>query len=388
MLFAKVELGMKMASLILLSIISPFGAALGLVVFRILQVRFGWTSKTMVLITLTGMMFIPLWGMLGFTGIVGFIYPVEIFVVTVYYGFFNGVIQSASRTCFCDIIPPGQESEFFGLYEITDKGSRCVERVKSRERVSEASQQLKHYFCFEPQIFLTTLTPPSRSWMGPLICGVLYEITGTMRTAFFYIFGVCATGLVMVYVTDFGEGADACRRKEIQVRMEAVRNKMGVSKIQIQMNAKKFLGVKSGFSSASSVASRASNAGSVAESTAEASSYEAPDNERSRKASILEIDSKDLKHDDVVDETVENLIHRASILETGENVDTHMPTRKSSMFSLNSRTSGSISMHHPSGDRSVREQKSKGSMRKTSMMVIGELTGNDTGAAAIKVAPA
>ena len=224
--------------------------------------------------------------------------------------------------------------------------------------------------------------------MGPLICGVLYEITGTMRTAFFYIFGVCATGLVMVYVTDFGEGADACRRKEIQVRMEAVRNKMGVSKIQIQMNAKKFLGVKSGFSSASSVASRASNAGSVAESTAEASSYEAPDNERSRKASILEIDSKDLKHDDVVDETVENLIHRASILETGENVDTHMPTRKSSMFSLNSRSSGSISMHHPSGDRSVREQKSKGSMRKTSMMVIGELTGNDTGAAAIKVAPA
>ncbi|GMI56367.1 hypothetical protein ScalyP_jg528 [Parmales sp. scaly parma] len=41
MLFAKVELGMKRASLIMLSIISPFGAAVGLVVFRILQVRFG-----------------------------------------------------------------------------------------------------------------------------------------------------------------------------------------------------------------------------------------------------------------------------------------------------------------------------------------------------------
>lgn len=124
MLFAKVELGMNMSSLILLSIISPVGAAIGLVIFRILQVRFALTSKQLVLITLGGMLIIPLWGIVGYSGVVGIVYPVEIFVLTVYYGFFNGVIQSASRTCFCDIIPPGQESEFFGVYEITDKGSR------------------------------------------------------------------------------------------------------------------------------------------------------------------------------------------------------------------------------------------------------------------------
>ena len=50
----------------------------------------------------------------------------------------------------------------------------------------------------------------------------------------------------MTYKTDFAEGADACRRRHIQVKMNAVRTKMGVSKQQTNENSKKkFLGLGS-----------------------------------------------------------------------------------------------------------------------------------------------
>ena len=58
------------------------------------------------------------------------------------------------------------------------------------------------------------------------MCGVLYEVTGTMRTAFFYLLLMCLAGYYLVNKTEWEEGIDACRRKEIQVRMEAVRKKV------------------------------------------------------------------------------------------------------------------------------------------------------------------
>lgn len=217
----------------------------------------------------------------------------------------------------------------------------------------------------------------SRSWMGPLICGILYEITGTMRTAFFYILFVGGIGFVLTLKTDFTEGAEACRRKEIQVRMEAVRNKLGVSKIQIQMNAKKFLGVKSGVSTASSVASKASAVESTVESTVET-------REKSRSKSILEVSIHEVKHEDVVEDTTDNLLHRASILEPGERLKENMPARKNSAFSIRSRASGSISMHHPlnTSERSA----GRTSVRKASMLVISEFTGGTT-STGVKVMP-
>jgi UMF1 family MFS transporter len=47
----------------------------------------------------------------------------EMYVLALYYGFLLGALQSFSRALFAELIPPGMESEFFGLYEITDRGS-------------------------------------------------------------------------------------------------------------------------------------------------------------------------------------------------------------------------------------------------------------------------
>ena len=163
---------MNFADIIVMSCICPFGACLGLVIWRFIQVHWQLTSKQILLIVLLCIFSIPVYGIIGFSGYIGFVYPVEMFIVSTLYGTLLGPVQSATRTCFCDIIPPGQESEFFGIFEITDKGS---------------------------------------SWMGPLVCGVFFELTGSMRFSFFYILGVGLIGIWLTLSTDFVEGSEACR---------------------------------------------------------------------------------------------------------------------------------------------------------------------------------
>lgn len=352
-LFAVEEMGMKNSDVAILAAISPLMAALGIIFFRVFQVRFNYTSKTMILITLTMVTMIPAYGLLGFSEVFGVVHTMELYGVIVWYGFVLGAIQSSTRSAYTDIIPPGQESEFFGIYEISDKGS---------------------------------------SWMGPLICGVLYETTGSMRVGFVYLLLACLIGLVLVYKTDFVEGSEACRRKEIQVRMEAVRNKMGVSKIQIQMNAKKFIGLKSSTagSSASSVGPKSEGGGgtqSVHEAshdpeTPHESSHDddvGPDGKpiisiyTGEKRSVLEKKVDDMTFKDVDNMSVEGLLQKAQILEVGQTLDT-LPRRKSNAFSYGSRTGFTGDGHFDNDgggaavsgkEKSVRSTR----QRKTSVLV-------------------
>ena len=50
-------------------------------------------------------------------------FGIELLFVSVVYGLAYGVIASYSRSLFGQLIPPGYETQFFGLFEITDKGS-------------------------------------------------------------------------------------------------------------------------------------------------------------------------------------------------------------------------------------------------------------------------
>ncbi len=50
----------------------------------------------------------------------------EIFIFGGIYGFMIGSVQSFSRSLFSSMIPSGFECTFFGLYEVTDKGSSWV----------------------------------------------------------------------------------------------------------------------------------------------------------------------------------------------------------------------------------------------------------------------
>ena len=47
----------------------------------------------------------------------------ELHIFAVFYGFNLGSIQSFSRALMSTLTPPGHESEFFGFFEISDKGT-------------------------------------------------------------------------------------------------------------------------------------------------------------------------------------------------------------------------------------------------------------------------
>jgi len=115
---------------------------------------------------------IPLYGCLGFLPIFegppppentvsvqklrfgGLTTPEEMFVLAVYFGFVYGAFQGYARAFYAELIPPGEAARWYGLFSITDKSS---------------------------------------SFLGPLVVGVIADLTGNIRYAFFFL-------VVMVWI--------------------------------------------------------------------------------------------------------------------------------------------------------------------------------------------
>jgi hypothetical protein len=120
--------------------------------------------------------------------------------------------------------------------------------------------------------------------MGPLICAMMYEQTGNMRHAMWYLVIVILTGAYLTRSVDEVKGSDDCRRKEIMVRMAGDRKKFGVEKSAAPPSARKQAGLKSsgktgllssgtsGRSGASTRSSGASSSSGVERSTVEGQS--------------------------------------------------------------------------------------------------------------------
>jgi UMF1 family MFS transporter len=78
-----------------------------------------------------------------------------------------GGSQALSRSVFSLMIPKGQESEYFGLYEISDKGT---------------------------------------SWLGPLLFGLALQFTGSYRVALLSLITFFVIGIVILLKVDVREG--------------------------------------------------------------------------------------------------------------------------------------------------------------------------------------
>ena len=74
-------------------------------------------------------------------------------------GIVLGGSQALSRSLFSQLIPHGKEGEYFGLYEISDKGT---------------------------------------SWLGPLLFGLAYQLTGSYRVAIFSVITFFVVGFIML----------------------------------------------------------------------------------------------------------------------------------------------------------------------------------------------
>ena len=74
-----------------------------------------------------------------------------------------GGSQALSRALFSCMIPAGHEATFFGLYEITDRGT---------------------------------------SWVGPLLFGLVVSATGSYRQAILSLIVLFVAGIVVLLFTD------------------------------------------------------------------------------------------------------------------------------------------------------------------------------------------
>ncbi|KAF9188581.1 Autophagy protein 22 [Haplosporangium sp. Z 767] len=149
LLFAKTSLLMPQTSLILLSLEVPICALIGTLAFPRLQKVLGYDQKQMVLLLLSLLVMVPVYGTLG---IILPFWPhlsssKELFALAAYFGFLVGAIQSFCRSMFADLVPRGRESEFFGLYAITDKGSSWLGPL-AVAAITNATHEIRHAFIF------------------------------------------------------------------------------------------------------------------------------------------------------------------------------------------------------------------------------------------------
>jgi UMF1 family MFS transporter len=113
--------------LIYCTILAPFCGVIGNFFFFYLQKVLRTSSKTMLMIILLNFVLICVYAGAGiFTDVFGLHHEWEMYMMASFYGFLIGAMQSFARVIFAELVPLGEESEFFSLYAITDKGASWV----------------------------------------------------------------------------------------------------------------------------------------------------------------------------------------------------------------------------------------------------------------------
>jgi hypothetical protein len=123
-----------------------------------------WVCRVIIFINLAFVSLMPLWGV---PFIKGLNTATEFYIAAAIFGFQTGSYQSFSRTLLSHLTPLGCESEFFSLYELTDKGS---------------------------------------AWLGPVVLTVVREATGNLRWGLFAIIFFFIVGGIFLFFVDPKEG--------------------------------------------------------------------------------------------------------------------------------------------------------------------------------------
>ncbi|KAJ3321232.1 Autophagy protein 22 [Boothiomyces sp. JEL0866] len=171
-LYGQTQLKASIVVLLISAILVPLMAAVGNYSWLKIQAHFNLHTKQILMIQAGMYSLLPLYGLIGFftpRGSIGLQSVWEIPVLGMYHGFLLGATQSTCRVMFSELLPRGHESEFFGLYEITDKGS---------------------------------------SWVGPLIVGLITQWSGNMRYAFVFLFLIFVIPIYIFSTIDVYKGKE------------------------------------------------------------------------------------------------------------------------------------------------------------------------------------
>jgi UMF1 family MFS transporter len=94
----------------------------------------------------------------------GFLYTaVQFWILGATLALVLGGSQALSRSLFSQMIPKNKESEYFSLYEISERGT---------------------------------------SWLGPVVFALALQLTGTQRISMVMLIIFFVVGLVLLYLTD------------------------------------------------------------------------------------------------------------------------------------------------------------------------------------------
>jgi UMF1 family MFS transporter len=153
--FAADELGVQASTLALLVLMIQFVAFGGAFLFNFIASRLG--AKRAIMISLV------IWSAIVIFAYAFLYQEWQLFILGFGVGLVLGGSQALSRSLFSQMIPDGSEAEYFGLYEISERGT---------------------------------------SWIGPLVFAVAVQLTGTQRIAIISLIIFFIIGLLLLSRVD------------------------------------------------------------------------------------------------------------------------------------------------------------------------------------------
>ncbi|CAI5956028.1 unnamed protein product [Closterium sp. NIES-64] len=185
-LFGQNDLCLSVSSMAIIALTVAVVAIAGMPLALLFQRKTHATNKTMVVILLTCLVPLPVWGFIGYftaDGGFGLKSAWEIYLCAAWLGFFLGALTSYSRTLFIDFIPEGREGAFFTLFFICDRISSCI---------------------------------------GPFVIAAVTQVGGQLRPVFGYVFIVLVIPAVSVQLfVNYNKGvAEAGRATKHQERLQ------------------------------------------------------------------------------------------------------------------------------------------------------------------------
>jgi UMF1 family MFS transporter len=153
------ELGLGAETLVQVVLMIQFMAAIGAILFNQLARRIG--AKATIMINL-----------LIWCGIVIYAYAALYTALEFWFlGFMVAMVlgssQALSRSLFSQLVPKSRESTYFGIYEISERGT---------------------------------------AWVGPLVFALAVQFTGSSRVAILPVIAFFVFGLIILYLTDVRRG--------------------------------------------------------------------------------------------------------------------------------------------------------------------------------------
>jgi UMF1 family MFS transporter len=153
--FGSEELKLPLKTLTAAILLTQFVAILGALLFDKIATRTGSRKAIMIGLSVWCMTLVYVYQFVHTGG--------EFIVAAGVIGVVLGGTQALSRSLYSFMIPPGQEAEYFSIYEISDKGT---------------------------------------SWLGPLFLGLTLQWTGSFRLAILSLFIFFMIGLLLLTRVD------------------------------------------------------------------------------------------------------------------------------------------------------------------------------------------